>query len=163
MDLEVIIEEEPFSQELMTEILPLAQKCWDEATEAKGENCAYHGKRGVQIEPDVDLYQSISDMGRLVIYTMRDEGKLVGYAVALIYPSPHHRKLLTANGDSIYVEEPYRTHSPVLIGKIIKAVEKSGAVTVNWGVTLGSPMYEVLKKFGFVADEVIMEKLLCAS
>jgi GNAT superfamily N-acetyltransferase len=159
----IVIEREAYSESLKPEILPLAQKCWDEASAAKGEHCAFNGKRDVKIEPDFALYQAISDNDRLVLFTIRDDAKLVGYAIALVYPSPHHCKLITANGDSIYVEPPYRVHSPVLVEKIINEVSKTGAVTMNWGVTKDEPMYRLLSKFGFVADEVIMEKLLCVS
>lgn len=159
----ISISREPYSETLQYEILPLAQKCWDEGSLAKGEHCAFHGKRDVQIEPDFVLYKTISDNGRLIIFTIRDEDVLVGYAIVMVYPSPHHKKLITANGDSIYVEIAYRGHSPVLVEKVINEVTETGAVTLNWAVSADSPMYDLLVKFGFVGDEIIMEKLLCAS
>ena len=159
----ISLQREPYSDALANEILPLGQKCWDEGTALKGESCAYYGHRDVQIEPDLSLYRSVSDSGRLIIFTIRDEAKLVGYAVIMVYRSPHHQKLTTANGDSIYIEPEYRVHSPVLLDKIINEVKSAGAVTLNWWVSKDGHMYALLEKMGFVGDEIVMEKFLCAS
>ena len=159
----ISIQRESYSDGLAKELLPLAQKCWDEGTLAKGESCAFYGKRDVKIEPDYGFYKFIADSGRLILFTIRDSGALVGYAVILVYRSPHHQKLITANGDSIYVEPAYRVNSPVLIEKVLQEVSTTGAVTINWAVSKDGPMYELLSKYGFTADETIMEKLLCVS
>ena len=158
----MIIARESYSESLHREILPLAQKCWDESTRDKDDTCAFYGKRDIQIEPDFDVYQAIDEAGNLIIYTARDDSRLVGYAIALLYVSPHHRKMKTANGDSIYLEPDYRVLAPVLVEKVMADVKEAGAVTLNWGVTKDGPMHELLKRFGFVADELIMERILCA-
>lgn len=158
----VTIQKESFSDTLCQEILPLAQKCWDEGTEIKGETCSYHEyRRGVQIDPDFASYQRLETARALALFTMRDTA-LVGYIVAYTYRSPHHKKLIVANADSIYVENPYRGHSPVMIGMLLEALKAMGAISVGWAVSKDSPMYELLCALGFVGDEVIMEKLLCA-
>ena len=158
----ITVQQEPYSEALATELLPLAQKCWDEGTALKGESCAYHEFRDVKIEPDLVTYTALADKGALIVFTIRDDLALVGYAVAMVYFSPHHRKILTANGDSIYVDPPYRVHSVVLLEKIIEAVRATGAKTMNWCVSANGPMYDLLCKYGFGADEVVMEKFLCA-
>jgi len=158
----VTIQREPYSDALGHELLPLAQKCWDEGTVLKGENCAYHAFRNVSIEPDFTMYMELAQKNALIIFTVRDDALLVGYVVAMVYYSPHHCKILTANGDSIYVQPEYRTHSVSLVEKVINEVKLTGAKTMNWAVSPNSPMYDLLGSFGFVGDEVVMEKLLCA-
>jgi hypothetical protein len=158
----VVIERETYSDALGRELLPLAQKCWEESSAEKGERCAFYGHRDIQIEPDFQLYKALSDTDRLILLTVRDGSALVGYAVIIVYVSPHHCKFIAANGDSLYVEPKYRIHSPVLIDKVISEVKRTEAVSLNWGVSPGSPLYEMLLKLGFVGDEVIMEKRLCA-
>ena len=156
------IQKEPFSEALCKEILPLAQKCWDEGTELKGETCSYHEfRKGIVIEPDFDLYRQLAEVGRLVIFSIRDS-RLVGYVVAYVYRSPHHVKLLVANGDSIYIEVEYRSYAAAIIKPLLTELKTMGAVSMGWAVSQNGPMYELLKSLGFVGDEIIMEKLLCA-
>lgn len=159
----VTIQKESFSDTLCQEILPLAQKCWDEGTALKGENCSYHGKRDVEIEPDFGLYRGLSDAGRLVLITARDSAVLVGYIVAYLYQSPHHKKMLVANGDSIYIEPEFRACTATMIKLLLAELEARKALTIGWAVSQTGPVYDLLCALGFVGDEIIMEKLICAS
>jgi hypothetical protein len=159
----VSIQREAYNESLGQEFLPLAQKCWDEGTALKGENCSYHGHRDIAIDPDYLLYRQLADAGRLLLFTIRDAGILVGYAVSYVFASPHHRKLLVANGDSIYVERGYRAYTPALIEMLLKELKSLGVTNMGWAVSQNGPVYELLCKLGFVADEIIMEKLICVS
>lgn len=159
----VTIQRQEYSDALGQEILPLAQKCWDEGTLLKGESCAYHEFRNVKIEPDFSVYRALSAKGSLIVFTVRDNEVLVGYATAFLYNSPHHCKILTANGDSIYVEPEYRAHASLLMERMINEVKSKGAATMNWMVSPDGPMFEVLSSFGFVGDEIVMEKFIARS
>lgn len=159
----VSIQREPYSEALCKEILPLAQKCWEESTALKGENCSYHEYRDLLIEPDWGLYQRLAELGLLVIFTIREEGALVGYVIVNIYQSPHHCKLKVANGDTIYVVPKYRGQTAALIRKLLAELKSMKVTNMGWAVSANGPVYAMLKKFGFAVDEVIMEKLICAS
>jgi hypothetical protein len=148
---------EPFTRELALEILPLGQKCWEEATIAKGEACAFYGQRDFAIEPDVDEYLKAAKTS--VVVTLRDEGKLVGYVIGLLYRSLHHKSVQCALGDSIYVDPDYRSYTGVMVERFETEIKKLGAKIIGWPVTPDGPVYKVLKARGFVGDDVIMEKL----
>ena len=157
------IEKEKFSDELMAEVLPLAQKCWDESTAFKGETCAYVGERDFKIEPNIDAYRTIDEQGLLVIITLRDETKLVGYAIGFLYTAMHHKHILCAIGDSIYIEPEFRSYTAVVASKLESEVKELGAEIMGWPVHFNGPVYELLKAMHYVGDDIVMEKRLCVS
>lgn len=156
------IEREPFSLDLYKEILPLAQKCWEENTKVKAESCAFYGERDFAVEPDVDTYKRLADEGSMLIVTLRDE-RLEGYIIGFLYRSWHHKKLLCGNVDSIYVEPRYRSYTLVMTERLEKEMRKAGAVIIGWPAHPASPVYDLLTALGYVGDDVVMEKKLCVS
>jgi GNAT superfamily N-acetyltransferase len=153
------IERESFSQELFDEVMPLAQKCWEESTAFKAESCAFYGEREFDIEPDFDTYQKQAQAGNLVIVTLRNES-LLGYVIGFLYRSWHHRKIICANADTIYVEPDHRGHSVALMGRFEREVQGLGAQIIGWPTHANSPVYELLRARGYVCDDLIMEKRL---
>jgi hypothetical protein len=160
--MDVVIEKEPFTLELFQELLPLAQKCWEESTVNKAETCAYYGERDFQIDPDTSEYQRLADLGSVVLVTLRDGGVAKGYVVGFLYRSWHHRKILCGNGDSIYIEPGYRSYTAVMAERFEKEFFGMGAEIIGWPTHVNGPVYEILKSRGYVGDDVLMEKRLCA-
>ncbi len=157
----VSIEREPFTAELFAETLPLAQKCWNESTIIKAETCAYYGERDFKIEPDLESYLQLRDKGMLLFIALRDE-TLQGYLVAFTYRSTHHKKILCAIVDSAYVEPAYRAYAPVLSEVFEKEARAMGVAIIGWPTHVNGPTYEMLKARGYVGDDTVMEKRLCA-
>lgn len=156
------IDVEKLTEELFAEMLPLAQKCWEESTAEKAESCAFYGSREFQIEPDFDAYMKIQETGFLTIVTLRDEGKLVGYIEGFVYRSLRHKSLKGGMGDSIYVEPEYRVYTPPMIERFEKEMRQGGADIIGWPTSPNGPVHKLLLASGFVGDDVIMEKKLCA-
>jgi hypothetical protein len=154
----IVIEKETFNAEMAAEVLPLAQRCWNESTLFKGETCAYHGDREFTIEPDVETYQRLQDQGLLVLVTLRDETELKGYVIGFLYSSLHHRKIPCGFGDSIYIEPDYRSHTWAVAKRFEKEMKELGAQIIGWPVHLNGPVYEILKAKGYTGDDVVMEK-----
>lgn len=152
---------EAFSADLFCEILPLAQKCWEENTKIKAESCAFYGERDFSVEPDIEAYQR--QAASLVIITLRDSTRLVGYIVGLLYRSPHHKRILCGNVDSIYVEPDCRSYTVVMMERFEKEMCAMGAQIIGWPTSLKSPIYGLLKARGYAGDDTIMEKRLCVS
>lgn len=158
----IAIEKEPYNSNLFTEVLPLAQKCWEESTVTKAETCAYYGERDFAIEPDTEGYQRLEDQGVLVLITLREDGSLKGYIIGFLYRSMHHKRILCGIGDSVYVEPDYRSYTGVMAEKFEKEMRHRGAEIIGWPVHVDGPVYEVLKARGYVGDDIVMEKRLCA-
>jgi hypothetical protein len=161
--LNATIAKEPFNMELFSELLPLAQKSWKESTQAKTETCAFYGERDFDIEPDAEQYQSVQDAGALILFTLRDQNELVGYLVGVQYRSWHHKTVMCANVDCVYVEPNYRTYTAVLIEFFEKEAMDRSVKIIAWPTHVHGPVYEVLKAKGYVGDDLVMEKKLCAS
>lgn len=157
----VTIEREPFTNELLAEILPLAQKCWKESTVIKGESCAFYGERDFEIVPFVEIYHELAAKESLVLIALRADGKLNGYVEGFTYRSLHHKKIIGAIGDSIYIEQLYRPYAAVLVDRFENELKKLGVNIIGWPTQLDGPIYEVLKAKGYVGDDIVMEKRLC--
>jgi len=155
------IEREPFSHELFEELIPLARKCWAENTIVKAESCAFYGERDFEIEPDLETYQRQSDLGNLVIFTLREDS-LKGYIVGFLYRSWHHKKILCANADSIYLDPDYRSYAVVMIERFEKEMRAMNVHIIGWPTPPEGSVYGLLKAKGYVLDDVVMEKRLCA-
>lgn len=158
----MIVQVEKFSPEVFAEILPFAQRCWDENTVAKAQTCAFYGERDFAIDPDIDQYRKLSESGSLVLVTLRDEGKLAGYAVGLLYRSLHHKAVLCGIADSIYVDPPFRSVTAVMMERLEKELQARGAQILGWPASPAGPVHALLEARGYVADDVVMEKRLCA-
>lgn len=158
----MLIRTEEFSASLYEEILPLGRKCWAESTEFKGETCAYYGERDFEIQPDFDLYQRLADSNSMLVFTLRHDEVLVGYAVLFFYNSWHHKKILCANVDTMYVEPTYRVYAPIVIDRIERELPTRNVGIIAWPTHINGPMYDLLKKHGYIGDDIVMEKRVCA-
>lgn len=157
-----VIAQEPFTLGLYEELRPLAQAAWDENTVEKGKTCSFYlERREVTLEPDLGVYEHLASLGRLVIFTLRDDDKLVGYTMGYTYYSPHHRRILCGNGDSIYLLPRYQSYGPVLVDRLMAELESRGARILGWAVSQGGPLFKMLSALGFAGDEVVMEKKVC--
>ena len=152
---------EPLTDEVLAEILPLAQACWNESTEIKGESCAYFGERDFLIEPDTEQYKTLAKSGGLLLITVRDNVELVGYLVGILYRSLHHRHITCALGDSMYLKPSYRfTHAAAVANLFERELTAIGVGIIGWPAHRNSPLYGFLQSRGYVEDDVVMEKRL---
>jgi hypothetical protein len=156
----ICIEQEPFNLEVAAEMLPLAQKCWEESTAFKKDTCAYYGERDFQIEPDTQGYQQLADMGLVVLITLRSDGVLKGYVLGLLYKSKHHKKIACSISDSAYLEPQCRSYAGVMIDKFGTAMKAEKVEIIGWPTHIDGPWFAVLKARGYVGDDIVMEKRL---
>lgn len=149
---------EPFTRELADEITPLGQESWDECSEIKKDTCAYHGQRGLQIDPDIDQYLYLADHQSLIAMTLRDENRtLRGYALVILYKSLHLKTELCANVDTFYVQPDHRRSMPRLMSQVEDTMRDKGVSIIGWPVTMTGKLFEILQRRGYIADDVVME------
>ena len=146
---------------LIEELRPLWQACWDECSEIKGKTCAFHGERGFVIEPDIERYATLADQGTLFVVTLRND-ELRGYAICLLYRSLHHHPVLCGNVDTFYVEKDCRSYAASVIGKIEEEFSTRGVSVMGWPTSPDGALFKVLQTLGYIPDDVVMEKRLCA-
>lgn len=149
---------EEFTMELAQEIIPLAQKSWDECSEIKKDTCAYHGQRGLPIDPNIETFTLIAQSGRLIVMTLRDDDNVLrGYAMMILYYSLHMKTILCGNVDTFFVEPKFRRSMPRFMSQIEKAFRERGVSIAGWPVTRSGKLYDILVKRGYIADDVVME------
>lgn len=148
---------EPFTRELAAQIVPLGQESWDECSEIKKDTCAYHGQRGLQIDPDIDQYLYLAQHNSLISMTLRDGDALHGYALVIVYRSLHLKTELCGNVDTFYVQPEHRRFMPRLMTHIEDALRERGISIIGWPVTRTGKLYEILQRRGYIADDVVME------
>jgi hypothetical protein len=149
---------EPFTRELANEIVPLGQQSWDECSEIKQDTCAYHGQRGLAIDPDIDQYLYLANHQSLIAMTLRDDEKVLrGYALLILYKSLHLKTELCGNVDTFYVQPDFRRSMSRFISEIEDVLRQRGISIIGWPVTMTGKMFEILKRRGYIADDVVME------
>jgi hypothetical protein len=149
---------EPFTRELADEIVPLGQQSWDECSEIKKDTCAYHGQRGLAIDPDIEQYLYLAEHQSLIAMTLRDDDKVLrGYALLILYKSLHLKTELCGNVDTFYVQPNFRRSMSRFISEIEEVLRLRGISIIGWPVTMTGKMFEILKRRGYIADDVVME------
>jgi GNAT superfamily N-acetyltransferase len=147
------IQQEHYSDALWGELLPLLERNWRESPSFKKE---------LALDPDPAIYASLDANGLLRCITMRTgAGKLVGYVVYTVYRSPHHKTLLCAHGDVVYVDPDYRGLAAGLWKRAETLLRAQGVNWVGWSANPQSRLYTLLCEMGYKPDEIILEKQLC--
>jgi len=149
---------EHFTRALADEIIPIGQQSWDECSEIKQDTCAYHGQRGLQIDPDIDQYLYLQEHNSLAAMTLRDDADVLrGYALLILYRSLHLKTELCGNVDTFFVQPEYRKSMPRFMSAIEETLRERGVSIIGWPVTMTGKLFEILKRRGYIADDVVME------
>jgi hypothetical protein len=64
--------------------------------------------RDIPFDPDYDLFLNAQAAGSVRTYTVRSEGKLVGYSVFFVRQNPHYKQSKQALQDVIYLDPSMR-------------------------------------------------------
>lgn len=89
---------ELLSPEILPELTKLIVNLFDEVD----------GAYGLELDPDWETYIEFQDDGELFLYTVRNDGELVGYAIYMLVPVLHHKGKVLAMPDSIYLLHEHR-------------------------------------------------------
>lgn len=86
------------------------ETCWDEIVELGRthwhETMEYYRGRQ-EFNPQFERYNSYDKIGWLITFTVRDEGKMIGYSLIYITPSMHTQQMI-ATEDTIFLLPEYR-------------------------------------------------------
>ena len=115
--------------------LPELMACYDHHWEELALN-----KDKVPLAPQYDIYEAHDDAGRLLLVTLREAGRLVGYFIGFIAPGLHYKTCLTLTMDIFW------THPDVRGGfagvKLFRAVEKDAKRRGVHRMFYGSKMHK---------------------
>lgn len=62
----------------------------------------------VKLNPDWARYQVMELTGALIVFTARDNGRLIGYSAFTTYKHPHYQDLQMVSNDVLFLRKDYR-------------------------------------------------------
>lgn len=117
-------------------------------------------RQKVKLEPDVHTFEVLESLGQLVIVTVRDDGKLVGYHVSLVRSHLHYKSSLTAYVDMYFLHPDYR--GGMAGYKMFKFVESAlklrGVERIYSGTKLHKDMGRLFDRLGYKETERLFVK-----
>lgn len=122
-----------------------------------------NNKDRIKLNPDVDKYQTLMDMGYLHNIAVECEGEIIAYSVVIAQPHLHYSNNVFAMVDVIYVAESHR-NSRVgieLINKTEVMAMGLGADVLTYHTKPNHPAIEkILYKKGYSHMENIIGKFV---
>ena len=114
------------------------------------------------LNPNWKAYQMLEEMGHFVIYTAREEGKLIGYAAYAIHQNLHYNNRKHAVQDVIFISKDRRGRLAGigLIKFADKELTEQGVHLVSHHVKLHNDFGPLLMKLGYGLAEYIYERRL---
>lgn len=152
---DVFVQRERYSPELIAEMLPLLEENWVRSESYIGE---------LPLDPDFEKYRKLDALDMVKCFTARRGGELVGYVVYFTAFSLHHRTVKSAHGDIVYVKADLGLGRVVFL--LLEAAEATmraeGVQYCGWFVHQDGRARQILERRGYKADELVMEKKICA-
>lgn len=134
----------------------------DELLRLHYEEVALHRDR-IKLAPMWDEYATLERMGRFVVFTARDDGRLVGYSAFFINSHMHYRDTVVAHNDVLFLHPDHRksTTGYRLIKFSHEQLKARGDIhKACWHVKFCKDWSNVLHKLGYVDEEKIVGIIL---
>ncbi len=117
----------------------------------------------VQLDPDWPRYVELERAGSLVIFTVRQDKALKGYAAFFVAQHMHYRGLTLANNDVLFLADELRGGTTGV--RFIKFCEDQlrsvgQQVCVAWHAKPGTTLDGILPRLDYSIQDVIHSKLL---
>lgn len=129
------------------------ETCWDEVVALGaahwGETMEYY--RGKQpFNPQFERYNQYDKVGWLITFTVRDEGKMIGYSLIYLVPSMHTQQTI-ATEDTIFLLPEYRRgRNGLRFHQFIEdELKKRGAKEITVTAQPGSAACRILEHLDF--------------
>ena len=132
------------------------------------ELCKYHWKEialyqdKVELNPDYEFYQQGSDSGNLRFFTVKDNGKLVGYMVFNVDFHLHYKDDLYAIADVLFLHPNYRKKliGFEFINYCEKALKDANVSVVILNMKTSLPFDKLCESMGYDYVERIYSKYI---
>lgn len=143
---------EPFMRR-RDELRPLLDLHWEKLAESRDS---------VALDPRYDVYAALEEAGELLLVTLRDRGRIVGYWIAVISPGLHYRTCLTATMDiwNILPEYEGGVAAMVLMRAVEKEYRRRGVMRAFAGEKIRRPCGRLYQAFGYAPVEMHYSKLM---
>jgi L-amino acid N-acyltransferase YncA len=121
-------------------------------------------KDAVPLDPDYEAYRTLEATGRLVIVTLREAGRIIGYFIGVCAPHLHYRTCLTLTMDIFYLHPAHRDGSPraalTLFAEVEREARRRGVQRWVVGCKLHRNASALFRRLGFTPIETFHSKWL---
>ena len=132
--------------DLIHEFVPYVSDQYEELSNVKGQ---------IPLDLDIDQFRLLEESGILRMITARNEGKLIGYVVWLIFPHLHFKGVSHAMADLYHVAKSERGKGTgrAMFEYAINYCKGSGVRRILMGEKIAHPHSKLLESFGFEMTE----------
>jgi hypothetical protein len=117
------------------------------------------GQDKIPLNPDLGKYEDMIMSGDCAIFSMREEGELIGYASFFIYEHPHHKGTYFASNDMLYVKPDNRGRSvPEFISYCEEELAKDGCNVISISFKAGHNHMVLMSKSDYEMTEIVYSK-----
>lgn len=118
----------------------------------------------MEFNPDYDAYLTLSEAGGLyfVVAEDLDTQEIVGYLSLMVHFHPHHKDVLTATNNLIYVNYNYRGKgiSMGMLEEAEKFLKDAEVDLFMFSAKASNPLKDTAKVLGFDECEVVYSKYI---
>lgn len=146
-----------FAQELLCEVMqevqPLLHDHWQELT---------LNKEVAVLDPMWKEYALLEQLGRFVVFTAREDGKLCGYNAFFVVKHLHYAGLTHASNDVLFVAREHRRGTTALrfLDYCEEQLRAMGVQKLTYHVKLSLDWRPILRRRGYADEEVMCAKIL---
>jgi len=117
-------------------------------------------KDKIKLNPDWEAYEALEDSNQLRIFTVRDDGKLVGYSSFIVMPMLHNKGYAQAVSDTVYLHPEYRKgYTGVNLLKFSeKCLKEDGVTNIHVYVTFRKDFGNIMDHLGYNPTETLYSK-----
>ena len=136
-----------------------AQDVLTEGVELSRANNAETG-HNFPLDIDEEVYLHLEKAGGLRVYLARSGGQLAGYAAFFLTAHPHHRTVLLAQQDVIYIDPGHRGCGGRFISWIDEKLTGDGVQMILHHVTVSKDFSPLLERLGYAKTATVYTKIL---
>lgn len=139
--------------ERLEEIKPLLPVHWEKLA---------LDKEAVPLDPQYALYLAREEAGQLLLVTLRDDGKMIGYWIAFVCAGLHYQTCLTATMDIWNLLPDYENGvaAMILMKEVHREYKRLGVNRSFASEKIHKPCGRLFKAFGYEAIETHYSKLI---
>lgn len=117
-------------------------------------------KERIKLNPAWGEYRALEAMGRFVVFTARDDDKLVGYNAFFVNRHMHYIDMVVAFNDVIFLHPDYRQGTTgIRLVKLAERLTDTGVNKICYHAKLDTNLIPILNRLGYKTEEVVLGKL----
>ena len=113
---------------------------------------------GLDVGLDLDMYSKLDTIGALKVFTVRDDGELIGYCTFIIQKHLQHKEHKQASQDVLFIQKDKRGYGTEFMKWCDSQLKESGISFVFRSVTQIKDWSLILKRLNYKQMETIYMK-----